>query len=139
MNRLWRELVRCIALALILVGFGSVGGGCVMLERGNRRVLNLLDENLAPKSSTGRWALAPLTLPTGCAALIVDATIVHPAATIDDAWGDTVELLWAPRGGSSLRTALLVPLAAIATPAVFLGDWLGRALFALSPRHGGQE
>ena len=74
------------------------------------------------------------TLGLRAVGLATDAVIVHPVFSIDDAWGDTVELLWSPRDESSLRQALFAPVAAIATPVVFATDWVWRSLWAIDPR-----
>ena len=55
-------------------------------------------------------------------AFAADLTVVHPVASIDDAWDDTADLLWTPRGESTLRKVLFVPVAALATPVVFAAD-----------------
>jgi hypothetical protein len=105
-----------------------------MLSEDNRRTLAWLDHELAPESTTAKVALAPVALPTGLCALALDAAVVHPICTADDAWLDTRDLLWTARDESALRRTLFVPLAVLATPLVFAGDWLGRWLFPL-PEH----
>jgi hypothetical protein len=104
------------------------------MHRDSRRTLHLLDENLTPASPTARQLALPLAIPVGFAALVVDSVLVNPVCAIDDAWGDTVELLWTPRGESALRRTVFTPLAATATPLVFAGDWLLRSLLPLPPR-----
>ncbi|MCA8974950.1 MAG: hypothetical protein KDC98_09520 [Planctomycetes bacterium] len=113
---------------------GLLLSACSMFERDNRRTLNWLDAELAPESSGVRYALLPVSIPVGLVGLATDAVIVHPVFSIDDAWGDTVELLWSPRDESSLRQALFAPVAAIATPVVFATDWVWRSLWAIDPR-----
>lgn len=104
-----------------------------MTDPDNRRVLGLLDRELTPSSTAGKVALAPLALPVGLAAFAADLAIVHPACVVDDAWLDTVDLLWTSKEESAFRRALFVPLATLATPFVFTGDWLGRCLFRWPP------
>lgn len=118
------------ALALALTLLCS----CAVMAEENRRALNALDASIAPTTTSGRWALSPIALPTGIVTLVVDAVLVHPSTVWDDAWGDTVELLWTPRDESRLRRALLLPLVTLATPFVYVGDGLGRAIFAIPPR-----
>lgn len=108
--------------------------GCAFFDADNRRTLNALDRNLVPESTTARWALAPIGLPVAVVAGTVDVLVVHPVSVVDDAWGDTQALLWTPRDESRFRRAVLVPLAALATPLVFVGDALGRALFDIPAR-----
>jgi hypothetical protein len=121
------------ALLLILL----LCAGCAVFDRDNRRTLNAMDEHLAPESTAARWAVAPVGLPAGIVALVLDAVIVHPSTVFDDAWDDTVDLLWTPRDETRFRRAILLPLVTIATPFVYLGDWLGRACLAIPPREEG--
>ena len=103
-----------------------------MFRTDNRRTLNLLDRELAPEDTAAKVALAPLALPAGVAAFAADLAVVHPIATIDDAWDDTEALLWRSEDESALRRALVVPFAAVATPIVFVGDWFGRWLLPIA-------
>lgn len=74
-----------------------------------------------------------MAIPVGFGALLGDSLVVNPAFAIDDAWLDTVDVLWTPDDESPLRRALFTPLAALATPLVFAGDWLGRCVLPLPP------
>ena len=111
----------------------SLLAGCAVFQPENRRLTNQLDAHLAPESSTLSWALVPVTLPAGVLSICADAVVVHPAASIDDAWLDTRDLLWRPRDESAFRKAVMAPVAALLTPIVFGGDWLGRSLFNIAP------
>lgn len=108
--------------------------GCAVFVAENRRTLNAMDAHLTPTSTGARWALSPVTFPAGLLGAVVDIVLVHPAHVIDDAWGDTVELLWTPRGESRFRRAVMLPLVVIATPVVLISDWLGRSAFAVPHR-----
>lgn len=120
---------------MAMVACAGVLASCTMFDPDNRRTLNWLDANLTPTAHAGRMALLPLSIPVGFVALSADAIIVHPVLVIDDAWGDTVELLWTPDDDESLlRQALFSPFAAVATPFVFAGDWLWRSVFPVDPR-----
>lgn len=103
---------------------------CAVMERENRRTLNSLDEHWSPSSEAGRWAAAPVALPAALVGLVVDGLIVNPAVVVDDAWADTVDWLWTPKGESRFRRAVMLPLAALATPFVYVGDWIRRGFFA---------
>ena len=120
-------------LALGMLAWVSLGS-CAVFDEDNRYTLDALDAHLTPSSTAGRWATAPLAIPVGLAGATADVVIVHPARVIDDAWGDTVELLWTPGTESRFRRAVMLPLVTIATPFVFTGDWLWRAAFAVDPR-----
>jgi len=116
-----------VAIALSLMG-------CTVFSSQQRHTLDWLDRNLTPGSSGVREALLPVAIPVGVIGLASDALVVNPAMAIDDAWRDTVELLWSAQDETSMRRALFAPLAAVATPVVFASDWLWRSLWPLEPR-----
>jgi hypothetical protein len=120
----------CVLLASLLLT-----AGCAVRNEANRRTLNAMDRGLAPSSSAGRWAVAPVALPAALAGLAADALVVHPSTVFDDAWLDTKDWLWTPDPSESrFRRAVLFPLIVLATPFVYVGDWLGRAAFDIPPR-----
>lgn len=112
-------------------------GGCTALDRNQRRTLDWLDAHLAPESAVARGCLLPLAIPVGLLGFAADTLAVNPALAVDDAWGDTAELLWEPRDETLLRRVFLVPLATLATPLVFTGDWLVRSLVPIGSRRLG--
>ena len=119
-------LVVMLLLALLV-------SGCAVLSSTNRRTLNAMDEHWSPDTATGRWTAAPLGFPAAVVGLLVDALFVNPALAVDDAWDDTVEWLWTPDPDESrFRRAVIIPLAALATPLVYVGDWI-RLGFFLKP------
>jgi len=124
---------RSWSVAALAFAFGLLAA-CTCVRRDSRRTLDLLDTNLTPASSAWRAVLLPVAIPVGCSALLADSIVVNPIHAIDDAWGDTVELLWTWREESTLRRVLFTPLAALGTPIVFACDWLGRSCLPLSPR-----
>ena len=117
------------------VVFFAAWSSCAFLRPENRRTLNYLDANLAPQSATARILLSPVALPVGVAAGVADAVVVHPLTQVDEAWRDTLDVLWDYDQSSSFRQVLLTPLSVLATPLVFAGDWFCRAVFDL----GGAE
>lgn len=127
MNRTVRVL---LALAL------GAAGACTAVRKEARRTMDSLDANFTPASATARACLLPVAIPIGFVALLTDTLLVNPAHAIDDAWLDTVDTLWTPRDESPLRRALFLPFAALATPVVFGGDWLGRSVLPIAPRSG---
>lgn len=124
---------------LLLAVLPLVGGGCTAVREDSRRTLDSLDGNFTPASPTTRTVLLPVAIPVGFCGLLTDTLLVNPAFAIDDAWRDTVDLLWTPRDESPLRRALFTPLAALATPLVFAGDWLGRSVFPIPPRQESEQ
>ena len=122
------------AMLVVVLAAASLSSGCAVLERGNRRTLNALDERWSPPTTAGRWAAAPVAFPAAVVGLLVDALFVNPALAVDDAWSDTVDWLWTPDPDESrFRRAVIVPVAALATPIVYVGDWI-RLGFFLPPR-----
>jgi hypothetical protein len=108
----------------------SLAPGCAVMSSTNRRTLNAMDENWSPETTTGRWACAPLAFPAALVGLLVDALFVNPALAVDDAWNDTVDWLWTPDPDESrFRRAVILPLAALATPFVYVGDWIRLGFF----------
>ena len=124
---------RLTAFAAIALAFAVAA--CAVTDEHNRTTLTVLDEHLIPASTSGRVALFPVALPVGLVAYAVDS-LIHPFTVFDDAWGDTVELLWTSRNSSRFRRALMIPVSAILTPVIFVGDWIGRSLLPLPPRAG---
>jgi len=115
---------RCATLLVV-----SALASCAIGNEDRRRVLNYLDENVAPSSDAARWLVAPVALPVGLLAGAADAVVVHPLSQIDDAWLDTADILWEFDHDSNFRTVLLTPLSAVATPFVFGVDWMVRSVF----------
>lgn len=111
---------------------------CSALHPGRRATLDWVDGHLAPDSAVVRGCLLPLAIPVGLSGFAADTALVNPTVALGDAWRDTVELLWAPRDETPLRRVFLAPLAGLATPLVFAGDWLGRCLLPL-PRRGARQ
>lgn len=109
-------------------------GGCAIFEPENRRLLELLDADLAPPPGAAAIALTPVTLPVGVVALAADMVVVHPVASIDDAWLDTRDVLWHSTDETSFRKVVMAPVSVLLTPVIFTGDWLGRSLFAIPAR-----
>jgi hypothetical protein len=108
--------------------------GCTTVRSDSRRTLDWLDGSLTPGSAGARAALLPVAIPVGFTGLVCDTVVVNPVCAVDDAWGDTVDVLWTSSGESGLRRALFVPLAALGTPFVFVGDWLWRSIVPTAPR-----
>ncbi|MCK5944673.1 MAG: hypothetical protein KAI24_21980 [Planctomycetes bacterium] len=113
----------------VAVVASSLLASCAIGNADRRHILNYLDEHAAPSDVTMRWVVAPVALPVGFVAGVADAVLVHPATQFDDAWRDTVQVLWEFDHDSNFRTVLLTPLATAATPVVFGIDWVFRALF----------
>ncbi|MEO6595050.1 MAG: hypothetical protein ABIP94_09895 [Planctomycetota bacterium] len=112
---------------VLAVACGAMLTACTAVRSDSRRTADWLDGSLTPSSEAARNLLLPVAVPVGFMGLLTDTLLVNPYCAIDDAWGDTCELLWTPREESTLRRVLFTPLAAIATPFVFGGDWWAAA------------
>lgn len=122
-------------IAMFVVGMAATS--CAMGNGDRRRLLNYLDANWAPSSTTGRWLASPVALPVGIVAGATDAVVLHPLAQIDDAWVDTVDVVWDFGPSTDFRTVLLTPLSAVATPVVFGVTWVWRSIFDVSDSFDG--
>ena len=126
-----RRRVLPIASLLLLV---FVAQGCAWANRDNRPVWNAFEENLVPDDEVLLWVTAPLTIPGGLVAIVLDVFLVHPAQVLDDAWGDTTELWddidWSEEYYSQTAYSLIrVPGSAI----MLVGSFFARSMFDLEP------
>ena len=123
---------------ILLALLGALGlSACSMMSKDNRRVLNLMDKGIQPKSAAARVALAPPAVAVATLGLALDAAVVHPVHELPDAWDDVYQLYWKPRNYDILRKAILFPPIVVLTPPTFAGDWVLRVLFPISSGKGG--
>ena len=114
--------------------------GCALGQKDNRILLNALDKGVADtpisRSAWSRTAAAPLAIPVGVAAVVVDLVLITPARALTPAWQDTSAFLWEnPLGSDFRQMALLLPKIA-ATPVLFGSDWAVRSLFGFTRKKG---
>lgn len=113
--------------------------GCACFNRENTPLVNAVDKRLVPESTTAKVFTAPLVVPVGITAGILDIFVVHPVSVISDSTHDTLDLLWKCRsGGYVTKAGSTIPLVAL-TPVVFTGDWLARSVFDISRRGRPQQ
>lgn len=122
--------MKTILCGVLLAALAS----CTTVREDGRRTLHWLDAHLTPDSATVRWCLLPVVIPVGVVGVLSDTLVVNPVCAIDDAWADTVDVLWTSHEESPLRKALFTPLAVLGTPIVFPVDWLWRCLLPIAPR-----
>ncbi|MCB9896959.1 MAG: hypothetical protein H6825_03030 [Planctomycetes bacterium] len=113
--------------------------GCAVARPEHRHLLTALDEYATPASSTARWLLVPVALPAGVGAYVIDSFVVNPVRAADDAWFDTVDLLWTSHEESTFRRILWVPFAVVLTPVVLVGDWVGRWMAPIPSRDAAER
>ena len=124
-NRTARSPWLALSLAFVLLS------GCAIVRKENRRVLNTLDDVVDIDRKVGRIAAAPIFVPVGVAAGLLDMVVVHPAASVPKAADDTADLLWKNPRGSDFHQMMLFFPKVVATPLVFSGSMLTRSLFPI--------
>lgn len=111
----------------------AMAGGCAIADQNNRLLLNALDravqDTAITNSTAGRIAAAPLAIPVGTVAGVLDMAVVTPARAVSPAWKDTSEYLWEDPQGSDMRQLMLFVPKVVATPLLFTGDWAFRSVF----------
>ena len=107
---------------------------CAVMNEENRHLVPWVEENLVPESTGGKILAAPVVLPVGVAAGILDAFIFHPITVIDDAYDDTADALWRDSELEYVAYCGSLPFKAAATPVVFSVDFAGRSMFAIPHR-----
>jgi hypothetical protein len=112
---------------------------CAFSNRENRHLVPWVEEHMVPESTGGRILAAPVVLPVGIVAGILDAFIFHPITVIDDAYRDTAELVWHDFGTGYVTSSGVLPFKTIATPIVFTFSFLGRAMFDTPPNENTRE
>jgi len=110
--------------------------GCAFMNRDNTPALNLVEDNLWPEATGWRVVAFPVVFPIGLVAVITDGLIIHPVTVIDDAAGDTGDILWDEWDWDEhyVTECAALPWRAVATPLIFIGDFLGRWFFDVPTR-----
>jgi hypothetical protein len=110
--------------------------GCAFLNRDNTPAFNFVEKKLWPEKTVWKIASSPVVVPLGLVAVITDAVVIHPASVVDDAAGDTGDVLWDNfHWDKKFVTACAsIPCRGIATPPFFTGNFLGRSLFDIPSR-----
>jgi hypothetical protein len=121
-------------LLVVLLAFSL--SGCAFLNRDNTPALNFVENNLWPEKTGWKIAVSPVVVPLGLVAVVTDAVVIHPVSVIDDAAGDTGDVLWKNfKWDKKYITACTsIPWRGIATPPFFIGNFLGRSMFDIPSR-----
>ena len=106
---------------------------CAVAVPENRRLVTWVEENLVPEGETEKVLVAPVVLPIGMAAGVLDAFVVHPAYVIDDAYESTMDALWRDVDLGYVTYCGSLPFRAALTPVVFFGGALARSIFDIEP------
>ena len=120
-------------LFVVLLVCCTMVGGCAIADRNNRLLLNSLDNAMQgtaiTNSTAGKIVAAPLAVPAGVVAGMLDMAVVTPARAVSPAWKDTSKYLWENPQGSDMRQMMLFVPKVAATPLMFSGDWAFRSVF----------
>ena len=73
-------------LPLCLVA--ALACGCAVVGEEGRHLTNVLDENLSPESTPAKVMLAPVAIPVGFTALVVDGVVINPVVNLPEAFED---------------------------------------------------
>ncbi|TGK44598.1 hypothetical protein [Leptospira andrefontaineae] len=117
-----------VVFLIFLLGFSN----CAVFNRNNTPLIVKVEENLVPEDTGKKIIAAPLFIPLGLVAGILDLLIVHPIIRIPDAFNDTVSLLWTPRGNGYVTNMGFLPISIVLTPIVFSLDLLARSSFDIN-------
>ncbi|PJZ26648.1 hypothetical protein CH352_04540 [Leptospira hartskeerlii] len=127
MRASWFPKVLAIFLIFIL-GFSN----CAVFNRNNTPLVVKVEENLVPEDTGKKIIAAPIFIPLGLVAGVLDLFIVHPIIRIPDAFNDTISLLWTPRGNGYVTNMGFLPISIVLTPIVFTLDLLARSSFDIN-------
>ncbi|MCB1138732.1 MAG: hypothetical protein KDK23_08250 [Leptospiraceae bacterium] len=118
---------------LIFILLTSLAGACAVFDRRNTILINAVEEYLVPESKPGQYLLAPIYIPVGLAAGVLDAFVVHPLRMIPRAVQDTDDSLWefSEESGYVTHAGSVVYRTAF-SPVFFAGAWLFRSAFITS-------
>lgn len=119
------QFVNRITILLLVCLLSS----CAVFFEKNRRLTNLVDENLTPDSQNAQVALVPVAIPVGLLSILTDMVLVHPISQFPEALSDTYEFFWENPEGGPVRQAFLFVPKVVLTPVFFAGDWILRSLF----------
>lgn len=96
---------------------------CALFQKKNLRLTNAVEENLIPEDNTIAILTAPIYIPVGITAGILDVFVVHPIAVIPDAAEDTLNALWKSQNSGYYTKMGAVPFSILATPPFFVMSW----------------
>ena len=122
----------------------TCSAGCAFTDPQNTPLLTKLDEHVQPETAGAKALLAPLFIPVGTGAALLDMFLLHPIQVVPASWRATCQMLWQSEHPVFLhRTMLFVPRAVV-TPGVFVAQFLYRSAFQTKwytparakPQHG---
>ncbi len=110
--------------------FLCLAPGCAVFDRRNTILVNAVEENMVPENQPSRALMAPIYIPVGLMAGVLDAFIVHPIRMLPRAAEDTSDALWefSDETGYVTHAGSVVYRAGF-SPIFFSLVWLARSAF----------
>ena len=116
------KLVVSVALAVVI----SIPiSGCAVVKKKHRHVANLLDENLTPEDRASKVALAPIAIPVGLAALLVDGAAINPVLNLPKAVDDAGNV-FTKIDSAGPGEIVVFPMRVVTFVVFFVGSEVGR-------------
>lgn len=118
-----------VSISILVISIFTTSSSCALFQRKNLRLTTAVEENLVPEESPWKLIAAPLYIPIGIGAGLLDVFLVHPIAVIPDAGNDTLNVLWTPKGLGYYTQMGAIPFSLLATPPFFALAWSYHWLF----------
>jgi hypothetical protein len=115
--------------------------GCAIQNSKNRVTTNWVEENMWPESSGGKVLAVPVVFPAQTAALVLDAVLVHPLRSLDEAGSATTREVWSNMdwGNRYMTQCAALPWRMVWTPVAFSSHWLANSIFDMEAAKSGPE
>ena len=110
-------LLACLAAILT--------SGCAVLNQDKRSLTSFFDEHLAPESDAARIALAPVAIPVGLTALVIDGFVVNPVSHLGDAATSAEKVAFREVRFVGLWEIVVFPMRVVTCTAIFAYDEIG--------------
>ncbi|MCR9142010.1 MAG: hypothetical protein NXI24_07140 [bacterium] len=118
-------MIRNAAALLMLAG--AFNFNCAVLSSERRVLTAALDEHMAPESPVARAAFAPVAMPIGLSALILDGVIINPILHVPDSV-DNANFVFEDVPFTGVGEILVFPMRLITYPVIFVGSMLFYAM-----------
>jgi hypothetical protein len=118
-------MIKCLSVLLIFTLFIQ----CAAFNKKNTPLIVKVEENLIPQKQPARILTAPLYLPLGIVAGLIDIFIIHPISQIPESYKDAKTSLWDQTYNGYFTEMGSFPLRLGLTPVVFSISWLTRSAF----------
>ena len=114
--------VKCLLLLSLIA---LITSGCAVLDEDHRYVARTLDENLSPESTAAKVALAPVAVPVGFTALLIDGAVINPVWSLPEAFDDATYVFTDVRY-TGIGEIVVFPMRLFTFTAMFVGSEAAR-------------